>query len=227
MQGPGYTLANAAVEGAKGTVETTRAAADAANTAANFALQQTISAQDQLVNQAQAALDLVDTASNELLNSQLAQRALDDFNNAEASVLSGLQTAVDGLADCAEKVAFDGATAALAAANANTSGIDLAVAAVNGVRDGVDTALQDVGAWLTNHEKDILALENVQVSGNLRGLALHGMELDARIVGSFAEHAIDFVVGFVPGKGDGVAKAVYDKVMADVRSATIVIPKST
>ncbi|KAI9858320.1 MAG: hypothetical protein M1824_004340 [Vezdaea acicularis] len=107
-------------------------------------VQETINVQNILVTQANNALTAVQTAGNELHLAQFAKKALDDFQAAEAKVLSGLQAAVKALAQSAEAIAFGAANTVLAFARANVKDIDIAKNAMEKAREASEAAL-DMG----------------------------------------------------------------------------------
>ncbi|KAL8872337.1 MAG: hypothetical protein Q9174_002021 [Haloplaca sp. 1 TL-2023] len=222
VQGPGYSGARAAVAFYEKDLEIARGAANGAMSAANSTLQTTINVQNAAVSDAEKLLDNVQTAGKELQARNLAQKALAEYQAAETKVLNGLQSAVNALAQCAEKVAFDAANAALQIARANVKDVDIAKAAVEFAKTGVDAVL-DVGSWVVQHAFNILNIRMIEVTGDLRGLCKQGTQLKARVVGTFAEQNVDFTLDFTPAKGEQMAKDVFQKLMNDVKAGVLKI----
>lgn len=201
-----------------------RATADATLSGAQGGLQQTISIQDGLVAKASSVLNTVSTVGQELQNSNIAKKAIDDFQIAEAGVLSTLSAAVTGLANCAEKAAFDTANAGLSIARANSKDLDVARSALRFAEEGTDAVI-DVGGWVIKHTVNILNIQTVEVTGDLRGLCKEGTELKAHVVGTFADNQVDFSVEFLPAKGEELCKRVFERVMGDVKAGVVRVKK--
>ena len=87
VSGPGYAAANASVNFYQSDLDNARKAADAALSTANGALQATTSVQNDLVSRAETALRTVQTVGQELQDSNLAKKALADFQKAEDVVV--------------------------------------------------------------------------------------------------------------------------------------------
>ena len=198
-------------------VDAAKAAADGALKLANGTLQETINTQNALVAQAENALKFVQNASNELHLMDIANKALQDFQTVENKTLGVLQAGISALAKCAEKVAFDAANAGLAIARANTKDIDIAKAAVKAAGDSTDEVMK-AGAWVVAHTANILNIRTIEVTGDLRGLCQQGTELKAHIEGTFAEKEVNFSIDFLPGKGEELVKAVFQKFLKDIKA---------
>ncbi|KAI4193575.1 MAG: hypothetical protein LQ350_008251 [Teloschistes chrysophthalmus] len=224
VQGPGYSGAKAAIAFYEQDLAVARRAAEGALSAANSTLQATINAQNSLVADAERALNTVQTAGKELQDTGIAQRALAEYQAVEAKILSGLQSAVDGLAQCAEKIAFDSADAALKVARANVKDVDIAKAAVEFARTGTDAVL-DAGNWVVQHAFNILNIRIIEITGDLRGLCKEGTKLQARIVGTFAEQAVELNMEFLPAKGEEMCKEVFRRLIEDVKGGVLKIKK--
>lgn len=183
--------------------------------AANGTLAATRATQDQLVAAAGSALTLVQTSGVEQQLANTAKQALSAYQAAGAGVLQGLQAAFDRLASTAEAAAFGAANASLQLAQANTKDINLAKSAVDFAGKGANGVL-DAGNWVASHSLNILNIRSVDVSGDLRGLLQQGKELNAHVVGTFAEKNVDVSVNFSPGKGEEMAKNLFQQLMNDV-----------
>ena len=170
VNGPGYSAAKASVSFYEGRLNDARRIADGAIGVAGSTLETTRNVQNGLVSGAEGALNTVKTASKELQNTKITQKILDDFQAASQRVLSGLQEAVNVLAQCAEKVAFDTADMGLKVARANVKDIDIAKAAVNVAKEGTEAVL-DVGNWIVQHAFNILNIRLLELKGDLRGFA--------------------------------------------------------
>lgn len=224
IRGPGYAAAQASVEAYKKGVETARTTADDTLRAANGTLAETQHAQDALVAQVQSALTLARSSSAEKRVADAAKGALRDFQRAEAKVLAGLQAAVNALAQSAEAVAFGAANVGLKVAMANTKDVDVAKAAVEVAKESGD-AVMDAGDWVVDHAVNILNLRTVTLSGDLRATCLSQASLKAHVEGTFAEQPVDFTVDFLPGKGEEMVKALFKRLMDDIKSGVMKIAK--
>ena len=224
VSGPGYSAANASVNFYQNGLTTARQAADAALSTANAGLQTTISVQTNLVNQAATALNIAETASQELQASNIAKKALADYHSASAADLNGLSTAVNGLATCAQKVAFDAATTGLALAQANVADIDIAKSALTHAEEDTDSVIE-VGDWFVSHTVDILNIQKMELTGDLRGLMKEGTKLKIRLVGSFADEDVDFNVDYEVGRGEEMVKEVFGTLMGNVKAGLLKVGK--
>ena len=166
------------------------------------------------------------TSGVEQVASNAAKKALADFQAAEVGILKGLQQAVDTLAQSAEAVAFGAATAGLNVARANIKDLDVARSAVKLAGEGADGVL-DAGNWLVAHAVNVLNIKNVDIKGDLRGMALKGAQLSADVQGTFAEQPIHFSVDFLPGKGEEFAKRLFEKLMGDAKAGLLKIGPRT
>ena len=224
VSGPGYAAANASTNFYQSDLDDARKAADAALNATNGALQTTINVQNGLVHTAETALNTVQTAGKELQDSNIAKKALQDFQKAEDVVLNGLSADVTGLMKCGEKVAFDAANAGLNIARANTKDLDVAKSALTFAEHSTDEVM-DAGAWVVKHTVNILNIKKVELTGDLRGLCQKGTRLQAHIVGTFAEQNVDFSVDYTPAQGEEMVKGVFQKLMGDMKSGALSIVK--
>lgn len=224
VSGPGYSAANVSIKFYQDDLNAARSTADATLAGAKAGMQETTNVQNDFVNKATTVLNTVQNAGKELQDSNLAKKAFQDFQKAENIVLNGLSTAITGLMNCGEKVAFDTATSSLNIANANTKDIDIAKSALKFADEGTDAVL-DVGGWVVKHTLNILNIKSVEVTGDLRGLCKQGTELKAHIEGTFADNNIDFSVDFVPVQGEEMVKRVFAKLMGDVKAGVMSIKK--
>jgi hypothetical protein len=224
IDGPGYAAAKGSVNSYQQLVNDARTTANASLNTANLAVQETQHAQDQLVDKADNALQLVQSSGIEKHAADAATGLLKDYQIAEAKLLAKLSKAVDDLADTAEAAALKLAQAGLAVAQANTKDVDLARAAIT---EGAKASGQvmDAAGWMMDHTGNILNLRSVTLTGDFRGMAIGSSELSAQVVGTFAEHDINFAVDFTPGKGEEMAKRVFQRLLDDMKSGLLKIAK--
>ena len=210
---PGYQACQGAIDAYEAVVQTARQTGQGAINWAYQSLHNTESAWNSIIAAAQA------TASNvlhgvEWLALDAAGNALAAYSAAEGAVLAGLQDAIDRVGVTAEAAAFGAANGALALAQANTKDLQLA-------KDAVDLAgksgkgFLDAGNWIVSRGVNILNIKTVTLDGDLRALIEAGKELNAHVVGTFAEQNVDFNIPFTPGKGEEMTQRLFHRVMDD------------
>jgi len=179
------TLARAS---AAASIKIAQASLDAANAAANIS-----------ISAAQASLDAAKKGCTELHVWQAAQDVLTSYLKAEAGLLSAADTILQSLSTCAEKLAFDTATAGLNLATTATKELDAAKSVLSDVESAADE-FASFGQWMVNHSGNIFNVQSVHLSGSLNDAANAKKPFLASVKGVFADRPIDVSVDFVPGR---------------------------
>ncbi|KAJ0268030.1 hypothetical protein COL940_013789 [Colletotrichum noveboracense] len=220
----GYKAAKVTIEEYENLLRGARTAADKSLGLVKSGLQETIDAQSKLVSAAEIAEREIRESGVEKLAVDDAKRVLQEFQQAEASVISGLERVVNDVAKGVEAATLDLATITLNFARANSQAVDTARNALSFAQTAVDTAL-DVSDWVITRAINILNIREIEVTGDLGAVCERKSKLKARITGTFAEHEVDVSIDFTPGDGEELIKELFKELMDKVKSGIDSIAK--
>ncbi|KAJ0333957.1 hypothetical protein COL922a_010172 [Colletotrichum nupharicola] len=220
----GYKAAKVTIEEYENLLRGARTAADKSLGLVKSGLQETIDAQSKLVSAAEIAEREIRESGVEKLAVDDAKRVLQEFQQAEASITSGLERVVNDVAKGVEAATLDLATITLNFARANSQAVDTARNALSFAQTAVDTAL-DVSDWVVTRAINILNIREIEVTGDLGAVCERKSKLKARITGTFAEHEVDVSIDFTPGDGEELIKELFEELMDKVKSGIISIAK--
>lgn len=118
------------------------------------------------------ALRNVETLSEDLRIFDKPKELLADGERLAQSDISGVQTAVDGLAKATEFIAFDAAEAALQFTQESTAELNLARHAVEAAEGAVNLEL-NLGKWAVSHAGKLFDISKAQFRGSVASLLRH------------------------------------------------------
>lgn len=204
---PAYIAAKTTLEMCRSALDAARGAAASALSVAEAAFNTTQYYQKQLVDAAAQGLVQVEQAGQAAVNEAL--KAAQDFKATAEKTLAGLSDAVAAVSDAAYKAA----EASFKAAQAARSGIQTAENGVKAAEQGAGDLLMEAISWIAKNGANIFDPSSVFVSGDLRGFINRTSPLEARIKGTFMSKPIDLTVDFVPGEGEAMIRAIFDKLV--------------
>lgn len=175
---------------AAASIKLAQAGLDGANATANLS-----------INAAEATLNTAKKSCNELHIWQAAQDILTSYLQVEAGLLAAADAILQYLSTCAEKIAFDTATAGLNLATNATKELDAAESVLNDVESAADE-FASFGQWMLNHSGNIFNVQSVHLSGSLNDAANKKKPFTASVKGVFADRKVDVSVEFVPGTAE-------------------------
>ena len=223
VDGPGYHLAKTGVQIAEDALEAAKKAGDATLHDLEGALDKTTKAQNALIDAAEKDLAAAQKECNESKLWTAATKALDTFIQTKATLIADADKAVAALDHCAEKIAYDAATATLAVARAGTKEINVVNDALKLAQDAGD-AVAKVGTWMVDHTGNVFNITQVTVRGKLSA-GRDGKALRIAFKGTFAGKPINEEFDFTPGKAEDMLKVVFRKLMEDVKNDIVGLVK--
>jgi hypothetical protein len=223
IQGPGYKLAQGAIDTYTKAVNDAKAAEDLAMKTASSSLTAVTAAQKKLVDAASAALNVTKTTGQEAINATSSAQTLSAYKAVADKTIGAASSAVDALGKSAEKVAFDAANAALVVAKANTHDLDIAKNALKIAQESTD-AVVSAGAWIITHGVNLLNIRKAEASGDLRAF-VNGKPITFSIDATLAEQNVKVNVNFSLGQGGEVVKHLFEELINRIKSGVLKIPK--
>ncbi|KAF2207068.1 hypothetical protein CERZMDRAFT_107904 [Cercospora zeae-maydis SCOH1-5] len=216
VSGPGYFAAKTAISAAQSSLDAANAAADASISSAKGSLSAAQAAEQGSITVAQKALDAAKTGSEELHVWNAAKDALAAFTTVATTGISAANATVQALSNCAERLAFDAANAALNAALSATKELDAAKSVLSAVEHSIDE-FTSFGTWLVKHAGNIFDVKKVELSGSLNDAA-NKRPFIAHVVGTFADANVDVHVEFTPGQAEAFVKGLVMKFVDEAKT---------
>lgn len=211
----GYVAAQGAIAAAQASLTAANATAATAISASQGTLTAAQAAQAASVSAAESALNTAKTSCQELHVFDAAKATLSAFLQGEQAALTAADNLLQELSKCAEKVAFDAASAVLDAAKSATKELDAAKSVVQDVKHAADEFV-GFGQWALKRTGNLFNVTKVEISGSLNDAA-NKRPFMAHIVGMFADAPIDVKVEFTPGQAEAFVKGLVMGFVEDAK----------
>ncbi|PVF91918.1 hypothetical protein CPB86DRAFT_820077 [Serendipita vermifera] len=152
---------------------------------------------------------------------QGAKQALELYKQVNTAAYQVAVTAIDGLMQSAEYVAYGAATGALVVAKGATTSLDAAKSALEVIREAESATLR-VGEWVFSHLTEVFDIQVVRLSGSLRGT----IGADGKLSKPLTAHVEGLISGshftldgeFDPQRTPGLITTILKRIWSEVES---------
>ncbi|PVF92057.1 hypothetical protein CPB86DRAFT_819960 [Serendipita vermifera] len=225
-------LASKAYLGAQAALSTARGSLWAAERSGSISLQQSKNSLAAADLASQTALDASIATMNtfqsgsQFVALQGAKQALELYKQVNTAAYQVALTAIDGLMQSAEYLAYGAASGALVVAKGATTSLDAAKSALEVVREAESAALR-VGEWVFSHLTKVFDIQVVRLSGSLRGTIGEDGKLSkpltAHVEGLISGNHFTLDGEFDPRRTAGLITTILKRIWSEVESIAGVI----